>query len=577
MSFFQGTVPSDSGYFNARDISYPNQVLYFIASVIALISLCHFFSISHKFITRKRVYGWKRRTAVSLDRVPAAVVDSFRALAFRWTVPVGSSYELNLAEVGLTLGYMAIIFSWTFVNTTTIAGIKLHPKYYADRAGDITASQLPIMLALGMRNNIISWLTGVSFTKLNYFHRMAARVLCILIWIHAGGRITLGFTDDDALVNSWIHWGISAGSALTLLCFLTIRPIRERNYEAFLLIHFIFAFIFILGVYFHLRGHGLAYRGAWPSMIIWGLDHFIRLLRLAIINFGYLNPWSSQNSRKELDAVVEVLSPDVLRITLHRSRYLHWRPGQSAYLCFPSISANPWESHPFTMSTIDTDSSSGDSILVFLLRVRKGFTPKLLKDASSDQTYKVFVNGPYGSPPLLIGYQTVILIAGGSGVAFTLPLFLDMLRRARAGKHSCQKIVFIWAIRDSDHIHWIENALALALENVPPSISIAVQLYITAATTLDNNSSKEDVFEMVTYTRDSSTILQSPFVQVCQGRPDVKSLISQEVEEATGKISINVCGTHSLANATRKAIRTPRLMDILRGGPTITLHVEAFG
>ncbi|KAF8813104.1 hypothetical protein BYT27DRAFT_7043412, partial [Phlegmacium glaucopus] len=99
------------------------------------------------------------------------------------------SHKLNLAEVGLTLGYIAVIFSWTFVNTTTIAGIKFSPKYYADRAGDIAASQLPIMLALGMRNNIISWLTGVSFTKLNYFHRMAARVLCILIWIHAGGRV----------------------------------------------------------------------------------------------------------------------------------------------------------------------------------------------------------------------------------------------------------------------------------------------------------------------------------------------------------------------------------------------------
>lgn len=27
----------------------------------------------------------------------------------------------------------------------------------------------------------------------------------------------------------------------------------------------------------------------------------------------------------------------------------------------------------------------------------------------------------------------------------------------------------------------------------------------------------------------------------------------------------------------REAIRTPRLMDILRGGPTVTLHIENFG
>jgi len=147
-------------------------------------------------------------------------------------------------------------------------------------------------------------------------------------------------------------------------------------------------------------------------MIIWGLDHFIRLTSSVIINFGYLNPWSSKNSRKDSDALVEVLSPRCLRVTLHRPRYFHWRPGHSAYLSFPSISTLPFESHPFTISTIHADSSSGDSVLVFLLQVRRGFTPKLLKDASLDQTCKVFLNGPYGSPPLLMGYQTVILIAG---------------------------------------------------------------------------------------------------------------------------------------------------------------------
>ena len=146
-------------------------------------------------------------------------------------------------------------------------------------------------------------------------------------------------------------------------------------------------------------------------MVIWGLDRFIRLICLAIVNFGYLNPWSSKNSKKELDAVVEVLSPSYLRVTLHRSKYFHWRPGQTAYLCFPSVSTLPFESHPFTISTID-DSTSGDNMLVFLLRVRNGFTQKLLKEASSGQTYKVFLNGPYGSPPILVGYQTVILIAG---------------------------------------------------------------------------------------------------------------------------------------------------------------------
>ncbi len=161
--------------------------------------------------------------------------------------------------------------------------------------------------------------------------------------------------------------------------------------------------------------NSLAYYGAWPTMIVWGFDVLIRLVRFTILNFGYLNPWSSKNSKKELDAVIEVISPRLVRVSLHRSRYFHWRPGQNVYLSIPSISTLPFESHPFTISTIDNDSGTlGDNTLVFLFRVQRGFTQKILKEASPDRTYRVLINGPYGSPPVLIGYQTIMLIAGSS-------------------------------------------------------------------------------------------------------------------------------------------------------------------
>ena len=164
---------TDDDLQNARILTYPKQVLYLIASFIALISLCHFLSLFYHSIIRKRSHEWKRRTTVSLTRLPAAAADSFRTLAFRWTVPVGSSHELNFVEMGLTLAYMAVLFTWTFVNctlrlfpsrnanshsilATSLTGIKVDPQYYADRAGNIAASQLPIMVALGTKNNLIS-------------------------------------------------------------------------------------------------------------------------------------------------------------------------------------------------------------------------------------------------------------------------------------------------------------------------------------------------------------------------------------------------------------------------------------
>ena len=124
---------------------------------------------------RNRIHEWKRRTTLSLTGLLAAVADSFCALAFRWTVPVGSSHELNFVEVGLTLSYMAVLCTWAFVNcmshlfplrnenshsilATSLTGIKLEvdPQYHANRAGNIAASQLPMMVALGTKNNLIS-------------------------------------------------------------------------------------------------------------------------------------------------------------------------------------------------------------------------------------------------------------------------------------------------------------------------------------------------------------------------------------------------------------------------------------
>jgi hypothetical protein len=116
---------TDEDLQNARILAYPKHIIYFIVSFIALISLCHFFSMFYHFIIRKRIHEWKSRTTVSFTRLPAAVADSFRTLAFRWTVPFGSSHELNFVEVGLTLAYMAILYTWALVNSMLLLFIPL--------------------------------------------------------------------------------------------------------------------------------------------------------------------------------------------------------------------------------------------------------------------------------------------------------------------------------------------------------------------------------------------------------------------------------------------------------------------
>lgn len=54
--------------------------------------------------------------SLSLRRLPLALVNAYRIAAFRCTVSIGS-YTLNFAEVFLTVTYIVIIFTWSFVNS----------------------------------------------------------------------------------------------------------------------------------------------------------------------------------------------------------------------------------------------------------------------------------------------------------------------------------------------------------------------------------------------------------------------------------------------------------------------------
>ena len=148
-----------------------------------------------------------------------------------------------------------------------------------------------------------------------------------------------------------------------------------------------------------------------------------------------------------MDASVELLTPHFVRLRLRRPPHFHWSPGQTAYLIMPGVSTLPFEAHPFTIASVDTtrDETRGDASpvtekealgesepfwneLVFFINVHSGFTKRLSNVAEKGGKVKVFIDGPYGKSPDLTDYDTSVLVAGGSGVSFTLPLLLDSIK-----------------------------------------------------------------------------------------------------------------------------------------------------
>jgi len=178
---------------NARIIDYPHQLWFFIASFIALVACLQFISFLHGKYSRKNT----RRTASSavdpeaspnqtstvhshgqlqLRRLPIAIINTFRIIAFRTTLNIGQSYTLNLAEIAITIMYISALFTWGFINSmsfvsafisahypnhapftaTDTTGLKFAHRYWRNRAATLAASQLPLITVLGTKNNIVS-------------------------------------------------------------------------------------------------------------------------------------------------------------------------------------------------------------------------------------------------------------------------------------------------------------------------------------------------------------------------------------------------------------------------------------
>ncbi|TFK45843.1 hypothetical protein OE88DRAFT_1085175 [Heliocybe sulcata] len=608
--------PTDKTIRVALAVLYSKEIWYTMGGSIALIMICHWGSVVLSKCTHwsrtpiddvERRSIAARRGSTSLRRLPLALVNLWRVMAFRCTIQIGKSYSLCLADVFCTMAYIAVIFTFALVNTTDLKGKMFDVGYYSNRAGGLAAVQFPLITALGTKNNVISLLTGVSYEKLNNLHRMAARVLFVLLWIHAGTKFAGGVTVAEA--EPWLQFGFLAGFGFVALIVISLRPVRTAAYEFFFYTHFALVFLILLGGYFHLAEFKLQ-KYIWPSFLVWGLDRFIRLMRVV---FFKLAPYvvarpTVTSAGLEATAYAELLTPGLVRLRVPRPPGFTWSPGQVAYVIVPSISRLPIEAHPFTIASVcDNEMEKRSSLsekgrehwsdVVFLINGQKGFTKRLADHAAKgrQEPLTVLIDGPYGNSPDLSGSDVLVVVAGGAGISYALPM---LLAAAKAG--TCRRVLLIWSIRDSSHIRWATPVLMKAIAMAPHTMSISVAIHITSPVKLDLprlldtfdsdarslhsqfSRSEESVFteKKLEGGPSVSGLFDLHAVQISYGRPNFDSILYDEMLNADGHMTVGVCGSQAVARAVRSALRVNPFAggnSVIKGGPSVTLHVESFG
>ena len=251
------------------------------------------------------------------------------------------------------------------------------------RCGVITISQLPLIFMLSGKNNIIGFLTGISYERLNWIHRWCARCMLLTATLHMGYFFSAWAPYDYIgyqLKNNRIVWkGLAAWCTLVWIVFSSMTPIRGWCYELFIIQHLISFALLLAFVYIHTPVEMNAY--VWIPVALFFFDRVFRALRVAYANISLFHPSQKRQGHTEgilaCKAEFTPLPHNTTRIII-KNPPISWSPGQHMFLSCHSIV--PLQSHPFTVASIPEDGH-----MEFLVKAENGGTKRFFRHAEKSQ------------------------------------------------------------------------------------------------------------------------------------------------------------------------------------------------
>ena len=410
------------------------------------------------------------------------------------------------------------------------------------------------------------------------------------------------------------------------LCTLSIPYIRHRWYSLFYRLHIPLYIAYLGTCFWHAKDLRDSWVYLWATLAIY----------LASVLGRAFGKWQSIHWRRTPwlqgwpatvtvgDGERDFTMGGLTRLVIRPPRDFTWRPGQHVWLRIPHIS---WlQQHPFTIASLPSNSlntaESSAHEMVFLVRSHSGLTCELLElaaaapqapiaaneekqDIEVGAPLSVHVDGPYGGlvEDVSALYDTLVFVAGGSGISACLPHMLDTSRHISSGTSRVQKIHLLWMIRHPSQIIWCANELRTIVATAGAD-KIVIDVHITdtsaALSSGDGTPSKEtaSIEELNAMEKDMGLNVETSasmkdIVKMHHGRPFLPDvlppLLSGRRIMFFGKlvqwrgialvsfVSRAGCGPKhlraDLANAASRAQRR-----VFSGhSEVVNLHTEAFG
>lgn len=475
------------------------------------------------------------------------------------------------------------------------------------RAAWVTVTQIPLIYLLSCKFNPISLLTGISYERFNWLHRWVSRTVFLTAIVHWSFFYRewsiYNIIDTQMGMMPMVKYGFGAWGIITWMVLTGFGFFRNANYELFVAQHIVAAAVLLWVLFVHVPSY--ARYNIWMSVAFVSFDWGARLIFGLLRNTHVLGRMKSR--MPGYTTRLEPLPGDVVRLTIDDADF-DWKAGQHAYITIPGL-YRPFETHPFTIANACRNGAGdGRHKLTMLIQGRSGFTRSLheaaLKDQNIDRSCRTFISGPWGTPPDLSHYETVVLIACSTGASFIMPLLEDVVRR----RGCVRNVTLHWIVRTDEHFTWFGEELASLVEasrdmdlhlqvsvhatrvHASPSATIATpdkgpsNVVSVAADSSSEQGSSLGSFESISREKASNQRLnrrsQPSLSRRYSGRPTLDMMIRPSIEQALGESAIVVCGGLPITAESRSyiaALSDERAVHKGTGAQGIFLFTETYG
>ena len=349
------------------------------------------------------------------------------------------------------------------------------------RTGFVSIAQLPLIVLLAGKENIIGWFTGFGHERLNWLHRWTARTLWLSATLHLGfwfrNWARYDYIKQKLATDPITQRGFAAWCILTFVVVTSMAPVRRINYEIFVISHLITFAGFIAAIWLHAPDEVKIW--VWLPIGFFTFDRLLRAGRLLYLNLTPFQFWTRKVDEIWVNsATFSPLRGGVTRITINKPAFV-WNPGQHIFLSCHSVV--PLQSHPFTIASLASDKK-----LELLVKAQQGGTKGFLNHAITNgelpttqrdpaNSKSVCIEGPYGRMRALGQFDSVIFFAGSTGATFTVPHMRHLVQSWQSTDSFCylstrgkqaltRRIRFVWVVKSREQLDWFKDQLEQVVE-----------------------------------------------------------------------------------------------------------------